>query len=61
MKKSSVISDMQKEIAGLKEATKPKEKEDDTVCPDCGADLLVVEDNVLYCEKCDIYYETEEE
>jgi predicted amidophosphoribosyltransferase len=61
MKKSSVISDMQAEIAALKEAAKPKAKEDDTVCPGCGADLLVVEDGILYCEKCEEYYEPEEE
>jgi uncharacterized protein with PIN domain len=61
MKKSSVIADMQAEIAALKAAGKPKEKEDETVCPECGADLLVVEDGVVYCEKCDEYYEMEEE
>lgn len=61
MKKTGIISAMQAEIAALKEAAKPKEKDDDMVCPDCGSDLLVVEDNVVYCEKCKEYYELEEE
>jgi uncharacterized Zn finger protein (UPF0148 family) len=61
MKKSSVIEDMQKEIAALKEAGKPKEKEDETVCPSCGNDLTFVEDGVVYCDKCEEYYEVEEE
>jgi ribosomal protein L37AE/L43A len=61
MKKSSVITDMQAEIAALKEAAKPKKKEDETVCPECGADLLVVEDGVVYCEKCKVYYDVVEE
>jgi uncharacterized protein with PIN domain len=61
MKKSSVIEDMQAEIAALKEAAKPKEKEDETVCPECGGDLELVEDGVVYCSHCKQYYEAEEE
>lgn len=57
--KSSVIEDMRKELEALKAAN--KKEVDDTVCPECGADLTFVEDNVVYCKKCDEYYEVEEE
>jgi ribosomal protein L37AE/L43A len=61
MKKSTVIEDMQAEIAALKEAGKPNEKdEDETVCPTCGNDLTFVEDGVVYCDKCKEYFEYEE-
>ena len=46
-----------------KEGNEPEEKEnveeDDTVCPECGSDLLEVEEGVYLCEKCMDYY-TEE-
>jgi len=47
-----------------KEGNEPEEKEedvevDDTVCPECGSDLLEVEEGVYLCENCMDYY-TEE-
>ena len=61
MKKSNVITDMQAEIAALKEAGKPKKKED-VVCDECGGDLDYVEEGVVYCPVCKVYYEyTEDE
>jgi uncharacterized protein YbaR (Trm112 family) len=62
MKKNSTIEEMQKEIALLKELKdKKKEKEDETVCPECGSDLEYVEDGVVYCSHCKQYYDVEEE
>ena len=65
MKKTTIISDMQAQIAALTEAAKPKpkeKKEDDTVCPTCAGDLEYVEENVVYCPKCKEYFEyTEDE
>ena len=40
---------------------KVKEDVDDTVCPECGSDLIEEEDGVLYCEKCGEYYEVTED
>ena len=61
MKKSSVIEDLQKEIALLKDAMKPKQKEDEEVCEQCGGDLEFVEEGIVYCPKCKEYYEVEED
>ena len=40
---------------------KKKEKEDEEVCPNCGGDLLAVEDGIVYCSKCKEYFEEEKE
>jgi uncharacterized protein with PIN domain len=62
MKKSKVIEDMQKEILALKEAKdKKKEEKDEDVCPECGGDLEYVEEGVVLCPKCKVYYEVEED
>ena len=62
MKKTSTITDMQKEIALLKAAQdKKKEKKDEIVCDECGGDLDYVEEGIVYCPVCKQYYEYEEE
>lgn len=38
-----------------------KSKEDEEVCPNCGGDLQFVEDGIVFCPKCDEYFEQEGE
>lgn len=69
MKESNIINELQdrltnieKRIKGIKDKKPPKEtKEDEEVCPECGGDLLFVEEGVVFCPKCKKYYEEEEE
>jgi len=72
MKESNIISEMLKRIGTLetnlkdtlKKGNKKSQKEvkeDEEVCPECGGDLLFVEEGVVYCQKCKKYYENEEE
>jgi len=65
MEKSNIISDLLERLKVLedwrKEGTKKKGKktapEDEEVCPQCGGDLLFVEDGVVFCKKCNEYFE----
>jgi len=65
MEKSNIISDLLGRLDALeewrKEKGKPKGKkqppEDEEVCPQCGGDLLFVEDGVVFCKKCNEYFE----
>lgn len=66
MKKSSIIDALNERLDNLekwrKAGLKKKEnKEDEEVCPACGADLLFVEEGIVYCSKCKEYYEQETE
>lgn len=38
----------------------PKEDVDEDVCPECGSDLYDIGEGLLFCEKCNEYYEDEE-
>ena len=65
MEKSNTISDLLERLEALenwrKEKVKRKEKktpaEDEEVCPQCGGDLLFVEDGIVFCKKCNEYFE----
>lgn len=53
--------DKEKEEIGMhvEDPSRDKPDEDEDVCPECGSDLLELEDGVLYCEECKEYYERE--
>jgi len=36
-------------------------EEEDIVCPECGSDLYEIEEGVYLCERCNEYYEEEED
>jgi len=70
MEKSNIITEITQRLVNLEEAVKGTKKKpagkkgnkpDEEVCPECGGDLLWVEDGVVYCSKCKEYYEAEEE
>lgn len=75
MEKSKIISALQERLDKLeiwkeenaeevdkdKKKDSAKQKEDEEVCPNCGADLLFVEENIVYCPKCKDYFENGEE
>ena len=44
----------------IAELTKKPEEKDELVCPECGGDVLEVEEGVYYCEDCKEYFEEEE-
>jgi uncharacterized protein with PIN domain len=44
---------------GNKKGKKPEV--DEEVCPECGGDLLFVEEGIVYCNKCSEYYEIADE
>ena len=73
MEKSKVIDALKERLDKLeiwqKEKNEPedkkkgsskKSKEDEEVCPECGGDLLFVEDGIVYCSVCKEYFEEEE-
>jgi rRNA maturation endonuclease Nob1 len=67
MKKTGIIDALKNRIDALekwqkgKAGNKKKELEDEDVCPVCGSDLLFIEEGIVYCKKCDQYYEPGEE
>ena len=67
MEKSNILSILEKRIGDLeKTLTNNKKKNsgkkpDEDVCPECGNDLLFVEDGIVYCSKCKQYYDLGEE
>lgn len=67
MEKSEIINALHERIDELekwrKSASDKKKtsKEDEEVCPECGGDLLFVEDNIVVCKKCKRYFEINEE
>ena len=42
-----------------KKAAAKKAKVDEEVCPECGGDLLFVEDGIVFCPVCKEYFEEE--
>ena len=71
MEKTNIIDDINERLHKLEEyykakppAKKKSEKKmevDEDVCPECGSDLLFVEDGIVFCSKCKQYYELKEE
>ena len=74
MEKSNIITEISERLVDVEEKLKtivkaPKKKStntkkpevDEEVCPECGGDLLFVEDGIVYCRKCSEYYELKEE
>ena len=71
MEKSNIITELSERLVDVEEKLKtivktPKKKSkkpevDEDVCPECGGDLLFVEDGIVYCRKCSEYYELKEE
>lgn len=68
MKQSKIIDEITERLHNLEEDLKgvkkvpPKKKEtkaDEEVCPECGGDLLFVEEGIVLCPKCNVYYEME--
>jgi len=68
MEKTNIINELRDRIVDIEEKLKksiPKKKStsekrpqvDEEVCPECGGDLLFVEDNIVFCTKCRQYYE----
>jgi len=52
------IMDIEKKLASKKKFTSEKKSEvDEDVCPECGSDLLFVEDGIVFCSKCKQYFE----
>jgi ribosomal protein L37AE/L43A len=69
MEKSNIISALKERLDKLegwkekvaKKKEGKKEKADEEVCPICGNDLLWVEEGIVFCKKCNEYYEQIEE
>jgi ribosomal protein L37AE/L43A len=70
MEKSNIISALKGRLDDLekwrKEKTdkkkgEKKQKTDEEVCPECGGDLLFVEEGIVFCPKCEQYFEIGEE
>jgi uncharacterized protein with PIN domain len=72
MEKSKIITEMTDRIDSIEEHLKKlvkapakkkgkKEEVDEEVCPECGGDLLFVEEGIVYCNKCSEYYEIADE
>jgi len=64
MEKTNIISDLIKRIDNLEKKSKkkaPTKKPDEDVCPECGGDLLWVEEGIVLCKKCNKYFEQVEE
>lgn len=68
MEKSKIMEDLFDRLGKLEdwraekakpEKAKKKNVEDEDVCPQCGDDLVYVEQGITYCEKCKNYYEEE--
>ena len=68
MEKTNIINELKDRIVDIEEKLKksvPKKKStnekkpevDEDVCPECGSDLLFVEDGIVFCSKCKQYYE----
>jgi uncharacterized protein with PIN domain len=72
MEKSKIITEMTGRLDDIEEYLKKlvkvpakkkgkKEGVDEEVCPECGGDLLFVEDGIVFCNKCSEYYEIADE
>ena len=69
MEKSKIIETLEDRLAAIEkwkkttsedlDKDKHKGKADEEVCPNCGGDLLFVEDGIVYCPKCKDYFEEE--
>ena len=70
MEKSKIITEITDRLVDVEEhlkiLKKPAQKKDgkktdvdEDVCPECGGDLLFVEDGIVFCPKCSEYYEME--
>jgi hypothetical protein len=61
MEKSEIIDALKGRLDALENWRKGKankeEKPDEEVCPICGGDLQWVEDNIVFCKKCNEYFE----
>lgn len=73
MEKSDIINALKERLDALEEwrteRKEPEEKKknakkatvDEEVCPVCAADLLFVEEGIVFCPKCELYFEYKEE
>lgn len=71
MEKSSIIEALVERIDDLEkwrktsheehDKDKGRKKPDEEVCPVCGGDLLWVEEGIVFCRKCNQYFENTEE
>lgn len=69
MEKSNIIAALKERMDNIekwqeeisKKKGSKKQKVDEEVCPECGGDLLFVEEGVVHCPKCDQYFEVEVE
>jgi uncharacterized protein with PIN domain len=68
MEKSDIINKMTGRLDDIEEHLKKlvkapgkkkgkKPEVDEEVCPECGSDLLFVEEGIVFCNKCSEYYE----
>jgi uncharacterized Zn finger protein (UPF0148 family) len=55
------IETWRKDLTEKKKKSSKKQKEDEDVCPECGNDLLFVEEGIVMCPKCNEYFEIGEE
>lgn len=51
----------EKKESATKKKPEGKKEADEEVCPVCGGDLLFVEEGIVFCSKCDQYFEYGEE
>ena len=67
MEKTNVITKLTERVDNMEEHLKklvktPKKdkgsKADEDVRPECGGDLVFVEEGIVFCPKCSEYYET---
>ena len=73
MEKTKIISEITERLSDveehLKKLAKPpaskkggkKPEVDEDVCPECGGNLLFVEEGIVFCPKCVEYYEMGDE
>ena len=63
MEKTNVIKEIMDRLGKVEKFMKGTKKDkgskaDEDVCPECGGDLVFVEQGVVFCPKCNEYYES---
>ena len=65
MEKTNVIKEITERLGKVEKFMKTpkkdkgKKKADEDVCPECGGDLVFVDQGIVFCPKCNEYYESD--